>query len=68
MSTTGMPSATERERDRDTAPASPSIGEEWSPRVEGEEGDPTWFDFVFGGAVVGVVAVGILWAIGYVTF
>ena len=68
MSTAGAPSSSKRESDGETTPASPSIGEKWSPRVEGEEGDPTWFDFVFGGAVIGVVAVGILWAMGYVTF
>lgn len=48
------------------SPAPP--GDRWTPRVEGEEGDPTAFDFVFGGAVVVAVAVAILWAAGVIRF
>jgi hypothetical protein len=48
-------------------PEKPS-GDTWTPRVEGEEGDPTAFDFVFGGAIAVVVVVAILWAFGFVTF
>lgn len=40
----------------------------WTPRVEGEEGDPTRFDFVFGGIVAVVVICAILWALGLIAY
>lgn|GEM_PF-3368325 len=40
----------------------------WTPRIEGEEGDPTTFDYVFGGAVVVVVLAAIMWASGLIHF
>ncbi len=43
-------------------------GDGWSPRVEGEEGDPTAFDFAFGGVIVIVVAAGLLWATGVIPY
>ncbi|HAH16254.1 MAG: hypothetical protein EBQ56_09305 [Proteobacteria bacterium] len=68
VSGAGLPGPSKVESDGASSPASQSTGDKWAPRVEGEEGDPTWFDFVFGGAVVAVVGVGILWAMGYVSF
>ncbi len=40
----------------------------WTPRVEGEEGDPTTFDYVFGAAVAAVVVAAIMWAVGLIQF
>jgi hypothetical protein len=40
----------------------------WTPRVEGEEGDPTAFDYVFGAAVAAAVVVAIMWAVGLIQF
>lgn len=58
------------ERDYASGDASRPSGAEakWTPRVEGEEGDPTAFDYVFGGAVVAVVIAAIMWAVGIIAF
>ena len=53
--------------DRDRRSES-AVKTKWTPRVEGEEGDPTAFDYVFGGALTAIVIVAILWAVGVVTF
>lgn len=52
----------------DSRAAAPDASTKWTPRVEGEEGDPTAFDYVFGGAVAVIVIGAILWAFGTISF
>ena len=61
METRGDPSRASEHRP-------PESDVKWTPRVEGEEGDPTRFDFVFGGVVAVVVIGAILWALGVISF
>jgi hypothetical protein len=42
--------------------------EQFQPRVEGEEGDPTRVDAIIAAIVALVVIVGILWAMGVINW
>jgi hypothetical protein len=61
----------ERDEGKSTDEGRPSRSDsdtKWTPRVEGEEGDPTAFDFVFGGTITVIVIVAILWGFGVIAF